>query len=323
MFEPQAGSSKKEVNLTLTQTFFLVAQEGTYSAAARRLNISYQSVANHIRRLEQRVGEKLVVAGRGVRSITLTPRGTSLFNLLKPEFDVMLTRLGSLIDKERPVIRIGMPHAIFFYLLPAVLTEFRRRFPTVEIISYEKDVLLPELIRNGSLDVCLSERYFGDAVIPQRVICHYQPALVFPSSWPPPADGEAVPKWALERPLVTYEPGQMLRNIALDYLSVGNDQPSVSVSTSTSMSVKRCVDEGLGFALLPTWCIDESDRHLNLVLLPDAPRIPIYFGEATFLRSNPFVQAFHKLCREMLPTMVEQRAARWNSPRKRKAGRSK
>jgi molybdate transport repressor ModE-like protein len=61
----------QEVDLTLTQTFFLVAQEGTYSAAARRLNITYQSVANHIRRLEQRVGEKLVVAGRGAKSINL------------------------------------------------------------------------------------------------------------------------------------------------------------------------------------------------------------------------------------------------------------
>jgi molybdate transport repressor ModE-like protein len=141
----------QEVDLTLTQTFFLVAQEGTYSAAARRLNITYQSVANHIRRLEQRVGEKLVVAGRGAKSIKLTPRGTSLYRLLAPEFDVMLTRLGNLIDKERPVIRIGMPHAIFYYLLPPVLTKFRRMYPNVEIVGYEKDVSLPELIRNGSL----------------------------------------------------------------------------------------------------------------------------------------------------------------------------
>ena len=313
----------KEVDLTLTQTFFLVAQEGTYSAAARRLNITYQSVANHIRRLEQRVGEKLVVAGRGAKSIKLTPRGTSLYRLLAPEFDVMLTRLGSLIDKERPVIRIGMPHAIFFYLLPPVLTEFRRMYPEVEIVGYEKDVLLPELIRNGSLDVCLSERHFGDTVIRQRVICHYQPTLVFPSDWPAPPNEAAVPEWALERPLVTYEPGQMLRNIALDYLSVGNELPKVAVSTSTSMSVKRCVDEGLGFALLPTWCIDESDKRLNCTALPNAERIPIYFGEAMFLKSNPFVRSLHKLCLDIFPKIIEERAGRWGSRRTstRKRGR--
>lgn len=314
----------KEVDITLTQTFFFVAQEGTYSAAARRLNITYQSVANHIRRLEQRVGEKLVVARRGAKSIKLTARGTSLYRLLAPEFDVMLTRLGSLIDKQRPVVRIGMPQAIFFHLLPPVLAKFRKKYPAVEIVGYEKDVSLPELIRNGSLDVCLSERYFGDTVIPQRVICDYQPALVFPLGWPAPADETAVPQWAQDRPLVTYEPGQLLRNIALDYLSVSNEPPRISVSTSTSMSVKRCVEEGLGFALLPTWCIDESDSHLNCVALPNAPRIPIYFGEAMFLKSNPFVRTLHKLCQEIFPTTVEERANRWSAvktPRPRRAAR--
>ncbi|WP_447921725.1 LysR family transcriptional regulator [Achromobacter aegrifaciens] len=302
-----------EVNLTLTQTFFLAAQEGTYSAAARRLNISYQSVANRIRRLEQRVGEKLVIAERGAKSITLTPRGTSLYRLLEPEFDAMLTRLGSLIDKERPVIRIGMPQAIFFYLLAPVLTEFRRLHPTVEIVGYERDVSLPELIHSGSLDVCLSERYFGNTVMSQRVICHYRPALVCPASWPLPANEAAIPKWALGRPLITHEPGQMMRNMALEYLSVDNEQPRVVVSTSTSASAKRCVDEGLGFALLPTWCIEESDKHIQFVALTKAPKIPIYFGEATFLRSNPFVQSLYKLCLDVLAKSVEERANRCKS----------
>lgn len=299
----------KEVSLTLTQTFFIAAREGTYSAAARRLNISYQSVANHIRRLEQRVGEKLVTAKRGAKSIELTARGTSLFRLLEPEFDVMLARLGDLIDKERPIVRIGMPHAIFHYLLPPVLVAFRAMHPSVEIIGYERDVSLPDLVRDGSLDVCLSERYFGDKVIPQRVLCHYQPALVFPSNWPMPMGEEGVPKWALDRPLVTYEPGQLLRNIALDFLSVANQAPKVVISTSTSSSVKRCVEQGLGFAVLPSWCIEESDTHLVCMPLTKTPKIPIYFGEALFLRTNPFVRTLNKLCDEAFVAQIEGRAA--------------
>ncbi|WP_333902988.1 LysR family transcriptional regulator [Achromobacter insolitus] len=309
----------KEVNLTLTQTFFLAAQEGTYSAAARRLNISYQSVANHIRRLEQRVGEKLIVAKRGAKSISLTPRGTSLYRLLEPEFDAMLTRLGSLIDKERPVIRIGMPQAIFFYLLPPVLTAFRKFHPNVEIVGYERDVSLPDLIHSGSLDVCLSERYFGNTVMSQRVVCHYRPALVCPAGWPLPATEAAVPKWALGRPLITYEPGQMLRNMALEYLSVDNERPRVVVSTSTSASAKRCVDEGLGFALLPTWCIEETDSRIQCVALTNTPKIPIYFGEATYLRSNPFVQSMYRLCLDVLAKSVEERANRCKPLKARKA----
>ncbi|MDF8360838.1 LysR family transcriptional regulator [Achromobacter anxifer] len=313
----------QEVNLTLTQTFFLAAQEGTYSAAARRLNISYQSVANHIRRLEQRVGEKLVVAKRGAKSISLTPRGTSLYRLLEPEFDAMLARLGSMIDKERPVIRIGMPQAIFFYLLAPVLTAFRQLHPNVEIVGYERDVSLPELIYSGTLDVCLSERYFGNTVMSQRVICHYRPALVCPAGWPLPANEAAVPKWALGRPLITYEPGQMLRNMALEYLSVDNEQPRVVVSTSTSASAKRCVDEGLGFALLPAWCIEETDDRIQCAALTNTPKIPIYFGEATYLRSNPYVQSLYKLCLEVLAKSVEERGNRCKPLKARKPAASR
>ena len=299
----------KEVSLTLTQTFFIAAREGTYSAAARRLNISYQSVANHIRRLEQRGGEKLVTSQRGAKSIELTPRGTSLFRLLEPEFDVMLARLGDLIDKERPVVRIGMPHAIFHYLLPPVLAAFREMHPGVEVIGYERDVSLADLVRDGSLDVCLSERYFGDKVIPQRVLCHYQPALVFPSSWPSPIDEAGVPKWAQEKPLVTYEPGQLLRNIALDYLSLAGKAPKVVISISTSSSVKRCVEQGLGFAVLPSWCIEDADMHLACLPLTKAPKIPIYFGEALFLSKNPFVRSLSELCAQAFVAQIDGRPA--------------
>ena len=49
----------RDANLTLIQTFFVVARSGSYSAAARALNMSYQSAANHVRRLEQLLGEQL------------------------------------------------------------------------------------------------------------------------------------------------------------------------------------------------------------------------------------------------------------------------
>ena len=68
----------RDVSLTLIQTFFIVARDGSYSAAARKLNMSYQSAANHVRRLEQLLGERLVLSEKGVKSLTLTPRALSL-----------------------------------------------------------------------------------------------------------------------------------------------------------------------------------------------------------------------------------------------------
>ncbi len=285
----------REANLTLIQTFFIVARDGSYSAAARKLGMSYQSAANHVRRLEQLLGERLVVSEQGAKTVTLTPRGRSLYKLLLPELDTMLTRLDHTLQKERPVLRVGLPQAIFFYLMPPILTQFRELHPQVEIIAYERDTALPEMIRDGSLDLCITERYFGDPNVPQHLVCTYRPALVLPRDWGP-APTENIRQWAQGRPFITYEPGQLLRNLAIDYLQSGDTEMEIAISTSGSSSVKRCVEAGLGYAIIPSWCMDGTETTITSVDLLDLPEIPIYFGEASFLARNPYVMALRQLC---------------------------
>lgn len=285
----------REANLTLIQTFFIVARDGSYSAAARKLGMSYQSVANHVRRLEQLLSERLVVSEQGAKTVSLTPRGRSLYKLLLPELDTMLTRLDRTLQKERPVLRIGLPQAIFFYLMPPILAHFRALFPQVEIIAFERDTALPEMIRDGSLDLCITERYFGDPNVPQHLVCTYRPALVLPREWGVPPQGE-IRQWVQGRAFVTYEPGQLLRNLAIDYLQPDGAEMEIAISTSGSSSVKRCVEAGLGYAIIPAWCMDGSETTITAIDLPELPEIPIYFGEASFLARNPYVVALRQLC---------------------------
>lgn len=297
----------KTVSLTLIQTFFVVAQDRSFSAAARKLNMSYQSAANHVRRLEQIVGERLVKSDQGAKTVTLTERGASLFRLFEPELNTMLARLGLIIDKERPIIRIGLPQAHFFYLLPEILSAFYRLHPDVEIIAYERDTILSTMIREGSLDVCLSERHFGDEVVHQHLLCSFNLTLVYPSAWGRPPKPEQIPAWAKDRPFITYEPGQTLRNLALDFLTVGGKGPRVAVSASGSSSVKRCVKEGLGFAIIPSWCGTLEDEDITSINLKDIlPNIPIYFGEASFLSTNPYVQTLRRVCTERVIARIEK-----------------
>jgi molybdate transport repressor ModE-like protein len=296
-----------KVSLTLIQTFYEVASHGSFSGAARELNLSYQSAANHVRRLEQMLGERLIESEQGAKRISLTPRGRALYNLLHPELDVMLERLTKLIENQRSALRIGMPQAIFFHLLPKVLKRFRQDNPTMEITVYERDTVLAELVKNGSLDVCISERYFGDPVVPQKLLGTYRLSLVFPREWgtaPAPSD---VPQWAQGRPFITHEPGQTLRNLAFDFLNTGGKPAQPAIATSGSSSVMRCVEEGLGFAILPSWCISETDERLSHVKLSNLPEVPVYFGHADFLRKNAGVRALHEVCRaELVGTELER-----------------
>ncbi|MHB1103538.1 MAG: LysR family transcriptional regulator [Devosia sp.] len=286
-----------EVNLTLIQTFYQVARHGSFSAAARELNLSYQSAANHVRRLEQVMREPLVESDQGAKKIRLTPRGIALYNLLHPELEIMLERLSLVVASQRAVLRIGLPQAIFYYLLPPILKQFQAKFPGVEVIAYERDTALAELVKSGSLDVCLSERFFGDPVVPQSLLGTYHLSLVYPKSWGPPPAPADIPAWSRGRPLITYEPGQTLRNIALDFLSKGGGQSEPAISASGSSSVQKCVEKGLGFAIIPTWCVTPEDLDLVQVTINVLPPVAVYFGQALFMAKNAYVQALHEQCR--------------------------
>ena len=260
-----------------------------------------------MRRLEQILRERLIESEQGAKRISLTPRGRALYNLLHPELDVMLERLTKLIENQRTALRIGMPQAIFFHLLPKVLKRFRQDNPDMEIIVYERDTVLAELVKNGSLDICISERYFGDPVVPQKLLGTYRLSLVYPREWGAKPDPADVPHWAEGRPFITHEPGQTLRNLAFDFLNSGGKAVQPAIATSGSSSVMRCVQEGLGFAILPSWCISEDDERLSKVKLSNLPEVPVYFGHADFLRKNEGVKGLHEVCRsELVGTELER-----------------
>lgn len=293
-------SDMAHINLTLIQTFYLVARHGSFSGAARELNISYQSAANHVRRLEILVKEKLVETEKGAKKNILTSYGRTLYNLLHPELDIMLDRLTRLVQNQKSSLRIGMPQAIFFFLFPGILRRFRALYPDMEIAAFERDTALAEMIKNGSLDVCLSERHFGDPAVPQRLLGTYRVALVYPANWGPRPKPDEVPTWAVGRRLVTYEPGQTLRNLTLDFLASSGASFQTAISTSGSSSVKRCVEEGLGFSIIPSWCIQPEDTRLATVRLDNLPEINVYFCCALFLQSNPVTSALLEVCRNAL-----------------------
>lgn len=288
------------VSLNHLQTFYLVAKHGSYSAAARLLNISYQSAANHIRRLEQVFRDELVVSERGSRAIMLTPRGQSLFRLLEPELDIMFNRLDEVMGMQRPMLRIGMPQAVLFYLFPQALAAFQEEYPDTHLLIFERDTVLADLLTAGSLDIAITERFLGEPLISQRVIGEYGLSLVYPESWPEPSGLADVPDWAIDRPFVTYEPGQMVRNLSLDYLSVGGRTPEIVMSVSGTGCVKRYVANGTGFSVIPSWSLEGSDRGLRAMELDDLPPVKLYFCQAQFMVQNVYVKALFRACQTML-----------------------
>jgi molybdenum-dependent DNA-binding transcriptional regulator ModE len=54
----------------------VVAEEGSFVQAAKRLGYSRSTISHQIAQLESAIGQSLVVRGSGSRSVTVTPAGT-------------------------------------------------------------------------------------------------------------------------------------------------------------------------------------------------------------------------------------------------------
>lgn len=288
------------ISLILVQSFYQLGRTGSFSGAAQELNLSHAAVSNQVRRLEQAIGERLVEPQRGARKVQMTARGAQLYALIKPEFDVMFSRLKQVLEEGRPILRLGMSQGAFQYLIAPVLGELRALHPGTGFEIFERDTALTDLVRQGRLDAFLSERHFGDPLVEQRLLGHYGLWLVHPADWGPSPDPDDLLDWAQSRPFVTYEPGQVLRDMVRDRLGFERAGVQPVIAASSSASVKRCVSAGLGFAILPHWALEPQDSHLRGIALPDLPQVPMYFGSARFLEDMPALQNLFALCRDKL-----------------------
>lgn len=295
------SQAEKKIDISLLQTFHHVARLGSFSSAARELNISYQSAANHVRRLEQMYGAQLVEAEKGSRLVKLTPQGKALQASLGKELETILSRISVLMHDVRTVLRIGVPQAIFHHFFCRVLTEFRHQAPDIELSFFERDTVLEEMMLEGSLDVCISERLFGESVVTQHLLCEYKLSLIYPRAWFETDPDETHIGLFADKPLVTYEPGQTVRSRSLDYLGDRfGFRPTISTSTSGSTSITKIVEAGLGYAIVPEWCVGERDDRVGRIILNDLKPIKLYYGNTAFLERNEFVVCLYKTCRNVI-----------------------
>src|SRR5580700_7276500 len=102
--------------------FVTVAREGSFTKAAAQLGVSQSALSHTIRRLEERLGLRLLT--RTTRSVAPTEAGERLLRAAEPrleEIDAELAALSALRDKPSGTIRItAHDHAVRSVLWPTL-----------------------------------------------------------------------------------------------------------------------------------------------------------------------------------------------------------
>ena len=153
--------------------FMAVAQEGNFTRAAHKLATSQSALSHTVRRLETRLGLRLLA--RTTRSVALTEAGERLLRTIGPAFaeiDEGVAALSELRDKPAGTIRMTTSeHAAHTVLWP-VLGPLLRSYPDLHV----------ELVIDSSLTDIVAERFdagvrLGESIAKDMVAVRIGPAL--------------------------------------------------------------------------------------------------------------------------------------------------
>jgi DNA-binding transcriptional LysR family regulator len=124
-----------------------VADEGSFSAAARSLNTVQSNVSTHIARLERELGAVLVDRAGGL----LTEEGEIVVERarrIQRELDFLRTDVASLLHHVSGVVRLGCIGTVSRWLVPRLFLLIGERHPDVNVVIVDATTtsLVPQLV---------------------------------------------------------------------------------------------------------------------------------------------------------------------------------
>ncbi len=137
--------------------FYVVAKEGSISAASKALFKSQPAITFQIKKLEFQLGVNLFT--RTKRGMRLTDEGKLLFSYVKTGIDSIVNgenALTNLKNLEIGMLRIGVSTSICRFVLMPYLELFHSKYPNIEIqINNDTSNNLVKELRNGNLDILI------------------------------------------------------------------------------------------------------------------------------------------------------------------------
>lgn len=142
----------------LLRAFVTVVEAGGFSQAAERLLRGQSAVSLQIKRLEERLGVRLL--DRGPRRVTLTSEGELILDHARRILSLNDELVARLREPELSgLVRLGAPEDFATSHLPNVLARFSRSHPRVALeVTCELTLELLQRFQAGGLDLALVKR---------------------------------------------------------------------------------------------------------------------------------------------------------------------
>ena len=260
------------MNLTSQQYIIALAQEGSFTGAARRLGVSQPGLCGWLDNLEAQLGTRLVLRSR--KGITLTPAGQIYLNGSRRMLSVQqrtAAALANLGGGEVPCLRVAGTPGGGAQIFARIFGAFTGRFPAVQlqfVESYNQEAL--RLVQEGNVDFALCSLPDPDACPAEHIVKRSSELIVvLPDQYPLGYDASALtagaelPGLPLRRlddlPFMMPSEEMSYYPVLQQLFQHADVHPNVIFQSSNTNILYQMVYNGYGAAIVPRRCFSPRD----------------------------------------------------------------
>ncbi|WP_350333292.1 LysR substrate-binding domain-containing protein [Coralliovum pocilloporae] len=241
------------LDLDQLKTFVAIADTGSFTRAAERVNKTQSAVSMQMRRLEERVAKPIFV--RDGRQSRLTGEGHLLLDYARRMLALNNETFAAFSEEALSgTVRLGLPDDYAPRLLPCILAAFANSHPTIEVnVTCINSNEVSRRIQDGDLDLGIVTH--GDTQIGSRII-RREPLLWVTSAHHTAHCSDPVPLAVAPR-------NCCWRAKAIAALEAQGRDHRIAYSSASAYALSGAVLAGLAVAVLPESAVMPEMRILR------------------------------------------------------------
>ena len=240
------------LNFDQLRTLLEVVEQGSFSAAARRLNLTQPAISLQIRELERRFGVRLIER-LGKRAHATVP-GRELVEAAQRIFrecdhaDAAMRRYR---EGWTGRVHVGMTLTAMIYRLPPILRRVRLDHPGIDLVVTNAPTQnTVENIIHNRIDLGLVNLPVEKRQLKVTPLCPEVLVAIFPVGTPDVPD-EITPGYVARQNLLVEHASSSANSLVLGWLSVHAAPPRAPATLGTVEALKSAVASNLGMAIVP------------------------------------------------------------------------
>lgn len=257
----------------LFRTFITVAKHRSVSRASEEIRLTQPAVTKQIKVLEQIYGIELFDRNH---KMALTPEGKRLLSYAHQVLDLLNTSRVSINERSGPLtgdLKIAVNLTLGIYILPKIIKKFSDLHKNLHFeIRLDNTENVIRAVKQSDVNFGLIGINLEDELIMNHLFYQDPINLVI---WP----GLGVKKvWSwneLEKlPFIQREKGSDIREMYEAWLKKKGIKLNLLMELNNTEAIKRCIQSGLGFSLLPL-CTIEQEIQGGLLRTVSAPHLDL------------------------------------------------